>query len=64
MAAPDKTRLVLHGPDGEGTWKHAYTTDGSAVVGAFEGRLDEVLHLVGAFGAAAVDLPHPRRIPR
>ena len=43
--------LERHGPDGAGTWTHQYTTDGSAVVGTFESELEEVLSIVGAFGA-------------
>ena len=45
------TEFERLGPDGSGTWTHAYTTDGSAVVGTFESELEEILHIVGAFGA-------------
>ena len=45
------TEFERQGPDGSGTWTHAYTADGSAVVGIFESELEEVLHIVGAFGA-------------
>ena len=51
LATPTNTTLVMHGPDGSGTWMHEYTTDVSAVVGTFESALNEVLHIAGAFGA-------------
>ena len=51
LNAGDATVLELHGPDGAGTWKHAYTTDGSAVVGTFGSEVEDVLNIVGAFGA-------------
>ena len=47
----ESTTLDRHGPDGVGNWTHKFTTDGSAVVGTFESELEEVLHIVGAFGA-------------
>ena len=43
--------LERHGPDGDGSWRYQFASDGSAVVGTFESELDEVLNIVGAFGA-------------
>ena len=51
LNATGVTAFERQGPDGSGTWTHAYTTDGSAVVGTFETELEEILHIVGAFGA-------------
>ncbi len=51
LNASNATELVLLGPDGDGTWRHMYVPDGSAVVGVFEAGQAEVLHIAGAFGA-------------
>ncbi len=51
LNASNETSLVLRGPDGGGTWRHRFVSDGSAVVGVFEAGQQEVLHIVGAFGA-------------
>ena len=59
IGANGVARIERLGPDGTGTWSHSYVPartgeenqQPTAVVGTFESKVLEVLHLVGAFGA-------------
>lgn len=51
LEANNSAVLQRRGGNGTGTWRHQYVSDGSAVVGIFESGVEDVLHLVGAFGA-------------
>ena len=54
-----EARIERRGPDGTGTWLHRFlpartgepNQHPTAVVGTFESKVEDVLHLVGAFGA-------------
>lgn len=59
LGADGAARIERRGPDGTGTWSRQYVparegetnNQPTAVVGTFESKVEDVLHLVGAFGA-------------